>query len=104
MFEHDGHRARVFTRWRLHADGDTEIGGHRQIDRHLDAADGAPHHDALARELDGTDALVGGPVTDRKTQGKGEGVEPLDAARPGRRYPADGCLTPQVLAPRRACP
>ena len=88
----------------LQADGNAEIRRHRQMNCHLDAADRAPHHDALAGQFDRTDALVGCLVAGLKPQWKGEGVEPHRAARPRRHGPAYGSLTPQFIAPRRVFP
>ena len=81
-----------------------QIGGDRQIDRHLDAAQRPPQHHPLAVKLDHAHALVGGAVAGLEAQREGERVEPLDTARPGRHGPADGCLTPQDLSPRRVIP
>ena len=115
MFEHDRDGARSLARGRLHADRHAAIGGDRHVDRHLDAAQRAPQHHALAVQLDDAHALVGSLVAGRETDREGKGVEPLDAARPGRREPANGCLTPQILhsppgeprfvfAPPKVCP
>src|SRR5882724_5089780 len=59
----------------------------------------------IARKLDHAYASVRGPVVDREPNRECERVEPpLMAARPGRRDPADCCLTPQDYAPRRGYP
>ena len=104
MLEHDRDRAWRFAGRRLHADRHAEIGGDRQVDRHLDAAHRPAQHHPLAGELDHAHALVGGAVAGREPQREGERVEPLDTARPGRHGPADCCLTPQDLSPRRVIP
>src|SRR5215469_418675 len=101
MLEHERDRALRLAAWRLETQRYAEIGFDREIQRHQHAAYAAAQHHALARELDGTNALVGRRVADGELQRQSKGVEPLVTARPGRHEPADGCLTPQGRAPRR---
>src|SRR5262245_22116629 len=109
VLEHDRDGAGVALTRRLDPDRDAQIGGGPYLDGHLDAAHGPAEHNVIARKLDHAHAPVCGPVSDRKPNRESERVEPLMAARPGRRMPADCCLTPQLklpagLSPVRLCP
>ena len=89
---------------RLDPDRHAQIGGDPHLDRHLDAAHGPPQHNVIARELDHAHAPIRGPVSDRKPNRESERVEPLVAARPGRKGHAGCYLTPQVMLPAGLSP
>ena len=65
-----------------------------EIDSHPHALNRAPKHDAFMAEFDTAHAIVGASIVRIEAQGKREGVEPRDAARPDGIDPAYCCLTP----------
>ena len=66
VLEHDRDRAGRPAFGRLHPQRDAEIGRDRKVDRHLDAAHGAPNHDPLPGQFDVPHAFVGRLVGDRE--------------------------------------
>ncbi len=88
------------------ADRDAAKGRDRHIERHAHAANGTPHHHALAMQLDVPRPLVGSCVARRETHRQGKRVEPQRAARPGgasatSSFDASNSPTPDLLPGRR---
>ena len=77
-----GGRLVALGRQQAHADAAEIRDPHAEF--HRNAAHRAPHHDALAIELNLSDFPVRSAILRGEPHGQGEGVEPQRAARPGR--------------------
>jgi hypothetical protein len=101
MFENDCDRVALRFPRRQETNGHAEKYMQRQIEAHVDAANGARKQHALAVDLDHAHATVGGFVIGREADRQAARVEPQFAARPGGQAFACRDLTPQSTLPRR---